>query len=63
VRRGFWRWFSGLVAAAGAVSLRRNFGDAPGLLGLALGVIAPIVCAAAALAVLVLAVLPRRNAS
>jgi hypothetical protein len=62
VNRGFSRWLMALVAASGAVSLRRNFGASPGAVGLVLGLIAPLICVAAALAVLVLTARPRRNA-
>ena len=40
-----------IVALAGGASLRRNFGEAGGAVGLVLGLMAPLVCVAAALAV------------
>jgi hypothetical protein len=61
-RTAFLRWFPALIAVSGAVSLRRNFGGSPGAVGLALGLIAPILCLAATLAVIVFAVRSRRQA-
>ena len=54
------RWLMALVALAGAVSLRRTFSHSPGATGLVLGVIAPIVCLVAAIAVILLAGRVRR---
>ena len=62
MKGNFQRWFLPLVAAAGAVSLRRNFGGSHGALGLVLGVIAPILCGAAALTVIVFGGRKRRGA-